>query len=248
MSRRLQPRMGRRRGMTLIELLLAIAGTGLVAAATAMMMHAVAAGTSSRGDMRQAVVRHKTVAGRVSTMVRSSYQVLAAQEDVLVLWLGDADGNKSPNLAEICRVERDAATSQLRCYRAEAGLDPAANTAYPIESDFAAVTEQLRDTALYPHQLWATGVSQWEVSIDADDPREAALISSRLTFDFSGMRDTAIAAVALRNTGDSSFISDNLLPITSDDDDPQEPLSRRARLRALIKWILYYLHHHHHND
>ena len=187
----------RRRGLTLIELLLALAGTAFVGAAVASMLVAVSYGTRADKDMRTLVVKHKTIDARLSGAIRASCTVLEQSDDLLILWMYDADGNAQPNLAEVCRIER--ASDVMTAYRAPDDLDEADNVAWPLDADFDALTAALKGGASFPGEIWATRMTEWTIALDAADASEARLVSYRFTLAAGDMRDTAVNAVALRN-------------------------------------------------
>ena len=67
----------RRTGLTLLEMLLALGGTGFVAVAVATMLSAVSHGTTTRTDVRSLAVKRATFSYRIDAAIRSSVQVLA---------------------------------------------------------------------------------------------------------------------------------------------------------------------------
>src|SRR5690606_33233775 len=93
------------RGLMLIELLLALAVTGMVAAAMSSMLWAVSYGTSSSKGLRALAVKTKTLQSRVGGAIRGAAVVLDAGEDFLVLWVDDGDGDGQPSLHEIQRID-----------------------------------------------------------------------------------------------------------------------------------------------
>ena len=183
--------------MTLIELLLALAGTAMVGVAIATMLVAVAYGTQSDKDLRTLVVKYKTVDGRVSASLRGSHMVLAQGSDYLVLWMFDTDGSAAPNLSEIRRIE--CANGVLTSYKAPDNLDPLYDVAYALADDFDAITAAIKGDATFPGEIWATDVTDWTIALNENDPQAATLVSYRLTFQAGILSDIAINAVALRN-------------------------------------------------
>ena len=65
-----------RRGLTLIELVLALAITAMVAAAIAAMVGAITSGEMSRRDNRDTIVRTYTATTRLSAYIASCMSVL----------------------------------------------------------------------------------------------------------------------------------------------------------------------------
>lgn len=183
--------------LTLVEMLMALAITGLVGAAIASMLTAVSYGTSSDQDIRALVVKNKTLSTRITAAVRQAAQLLDADDDYIVLWTRDLNDNGAPDLLELQRIERDAATDELTSYTPDpSAVDVTYDTA---TDDFDAVTTALIDSDDLVGELWATGVSAWTVSVDADDPLDATLVSFQLTLTAGGLSDTSVNAVSLRD-------------------------------------------------
>jgi len=187
-------------GLTLIELLMALAGTALVALAIVAMLFAVSRGADGRTDLRSTVVRQKALIGRITAAIRSSHRVLAADDDAIVLWMADSDGDGNPNLGELRRIERNVATKEVSSYTAPFNLSPASNTSYPLAStNFESTTAALQGTDDFPQELWATEVGGWTLALNHAVTQQASLVSFRVTLEAGGLEQTAIAAAALRN-------------------------------------------------
>jgi len=185
-----------RRGLTLIELLLALAGTALVATAIASMLSAVSYGTTNSRDLRELAVKNKALSSRVTAAIRQSAMVLESGSDYLVLWVYDLDGDGTPSVLELQRINYDAAADTLTSYEP----DPAAtDTEYDLADDFEAETDALIAADDLLDELWATNVTAWNVTLDDGDAQAAELLSFRITLAAGDMTDIAIAAVKLRN-------------------------------------------------
>jgi len=184
-------------GLTLVELLLALAITGLIGAAIASMLTAVSYGTRSSTDIRSLVVKNKTLGARITAAVRQSAQVLDADDGYIVLWMSDLDGSGTPNLLELQRIELDTGSEQLISYTP----DPSAtDVEYDIDTDdFDIVTTALIGSGDLVDELWATDVTAWTIDTDAADPPDATLVSFRLTLTAGGLSDTSVNAVSLRD-------------------------------------------------
>lgn len=200
---------GRSRGLTLVELLLALSVTAMIGAGVAAMMLLVSSGTTERTDLRALLVKEKSVAARLSAAVRSSLRVLDQGSDYVVLWIGDTRRDDQPNLSEIRLIER-LSDGRLLCYSAsfpDGWTDEqiaTADTAYQLTDNFRTVTTALKSGSYFPSELWAQGVQSWTVVLDAT-PETARLLSYRMAMragDGSSTRqplDTLIGAIALRN-------------------------------------------------
>lgn len=193
-----------RRGMSLMELILTLAITGMVGAAVAAMLGAVSYGTSSGKDMRSLVVRNKILSARFTAAVRAAGMVLELGGDHIVLWLHDDDESGTPNLGEIRYIEYDAANVRIRSYAADfSGMNQAqidaVNDPFALADDFAAFTASERGQTYFPEQVWATDVTSWTVTADDADEQLASLVSFRFDLTHGELTDTVIGAAALRN-------------------------------------------------
>lgn len=187
----------RHHGLTLVEMLMALAVTGLIGGAIAAMLSAVAYGTSSDRDIRSLVVKNKTLSTRITAAVRQSAQLLDADDGYVVLWTSDLNDNGQPDLLELRRIELDAGTDDLTSYTP----DPSAvDVTYDIDTDdFDAITTALIASGDLLGELWATGVTAWTVTVDTADPLDATLVSFQLTLTGGGLSDTSVNAVSLRD-------------------------------------------------
>lgn len=186
----------RRAGLTLVELMLATAGTAMIGAAIVSMLTAISYGTNSTKDMRALVIRHKALAARVTAAVRGSCMVLEADTDYLVLWAYDADESGTPDLLEIRRISYDAATDTVTSYVA---VDGTTDVSYTFDTDFETTTDALISADTMAGSVWASGVSQWATSLNDDDEQAATLVSYEFQLTHNDMTDWGIGAVALRN-------------------------------------------------
>lgn len=184
-------------GLTLVEMILALAITGLVGAAIAAMLGAVAYGTADSHDLREAVVKSKTMSTRMGAAVRRARQVLDHGDSYIVLWIRDADDNQLPSLHEIQRLEHDVDDTALVSYEA---AEDAPDTVYALDDDFGAITQTLKDLNLLTAEVWGRDVINWSLTLDDENaPQAAELASFRLTFQLGDLEETAIGAAALRN-------------------------------------------------
>jgi hypothetical protein len=145
-----QPARYKHRGFTLVELMMATVGVGLMAVGISSMLTVVAYGTTSSRDLRSLVVKQKAVSARINAAVRGSKMVLDSGLGLIVLWIHDDDEDGLPSLSEIRLVEFDQTTKQIVSYKANlAGLTDdvlaLVDTALPLDSDFVDLTESFKD-------------------------------------------------------------------------------------------------------
>ena len=185
-----------RAGLSLIELLLALAATAVIGAAIASMLAATSYGTSSSRDMRALVARGKVINARIGAAIRGSRLILDEGDDFVILWTRDLDENDAPSLLEIRCIDRDAATDELSSYEAPTGTT---DVPYNLTDDFKTITDALMGGPTFPAELWAKDVTAWTIDLNDADPQQATLVSYQLTLVTGDMSDTAINVVHLRN-------------------------------------------------
>jgi hypothetical protein len=166
----------------LVEVLLALAISGMVAAAVASMLFALANGSRDRQDLRHRNVRADVLAARIDTAVRSSSMLLGRDAKCIVLWVADSRKNGRPDLSELRRIEWDAASRQVRCYQAPAGLADVDNTTYQLTDDFVAATAALAGSATFPAEVWGNSVTAWSSStVPTGATQDARMIAYSVT-------------------------------------------------------------------
>lgn len=181
-------------GLSLVELVLAMAITAVVALAIAAMLSATSYGTDTSRDMRELAVRGKTLCSRINEAVRQADRVLAAGDDYLVLW-ADHDGDGLVGVHELMRIEWD---EDERAVLAWSAADNAPAQSWPTDANFDAITTSLKASAAFPARQWASDVAQWQLALD-DDPADARLVSYRLRLATGRLEDVTVNAAALRN-------------------------------------------------
>ena len=187
------------RGLTLVELMLALAITTVIGISLAGILYSASYGVSSQTGVRSACVVGDGLARRLSAAVSSSQMVLAQGNGYLVLWLADPAGRSSPHLSCLCRVAWNSDTRELHCYKAPAGLSGASDTQYSLTgTDFNAVTQALEGTRDFPGQLWSNAVGGFSTSLDSVNPLQANLLSYSITVVQDDVSGTVVGSVALR--------------------------------------------------
>lgn len=195
----------RPRGVMLVEILLALAITGLVAAGVASLLAATASGTKDRQELRQKNVRADVLAHRIDIAIRSSSTLLARDSRTLVFWTADTKKNGVPNLSELRRIEYDNGGKQIVCYEAPPTLADASNTAYDLATtNFLTTTAGLRGTASFPGAVWGKNVRAWDSSPTTATPT-TRLIGYGFTIELpGGTKHDARSSVTMRGTSGSA--------------------------------------------
>ncbi len=104
----MRSRIHRMRGLTLVEMMLALAVTALVAGAIAGMMSAVSAGVGVRRDARTAMIRANLASVRLGSYVGPARAVLDVDPDRFVLWLNDNRPGGTVHVSEVRWFRFDA--------------------------------------------------------------------------------------------------------------------------------------------
>jgi prepilin-type N-terminal cleavage/methylation domain-containing protein len=104
-----------RRGLTLVELMIALAITVLIGAALVTLLHAVAFATEASVETREIVVRAHAIDSRLSLYTDPALAVLDVRDDGagIALWLADTRANDVVNATEIRWLEYDAETGTI---------------------------------------------------------------------------------------------------------------------------------------
>jgi hypothetical protein len=182
--------------LTLLELLLALAGTAVIGSAVAAMLTGVAYGTSVDKDMRSLITRQMAIKTRVEAEVRESRMLLDAGADYLILWSADEDEDGAPSKSEIQVIEYDAVMDRVMRY-APAPL--IADTTYALTDDFRTATDAYKGDSTFPAERWGEQITSMSVTLDHLDPQSARLIALRFGLAGGEVPYTAIAAAAIRN-------------------------------------------------
>lgn len=101
-------------GLTLVELLVALAVASIVLAAVATLAYAMSSANNATDDtsQKQAHVRYATL--RISELIRHCKLVCYATGDDLAIWRADDDHDGQINIGELVYIERGPARDYLR--------------------------------------------------------------------------------------------------------------------------------------
>lgn len=181
--------------MTLIELLLALAGTAMIGAAIATMLAAVGYGTDSNHDLRELVAKRRIISARLNAQMRQARQVLAVGEDHAVLWMRDLDEDDQPSTLEIVRIHFDSNANAIGL--AKAG-DGAEDLECEFDGDFSSITSTLIDDGVFAMTQWSDGIADVVMSHHADNVQDAVTVTARLTLVAGPNRDTLLCTAGRR--------------------------------------------------
>lgn len=177
-----------RRGLTLVELMLALTITVMISGAIASMMAAIAAGVETRHDVRATMVRAAVATGRLGAYVASSRCALATSETDLVLWLRDSRESGTVHASEIRWILYDPDSGQYNVLFVKFPDDWSeiqrnlADREYASNSDWNAVLNQYDDLGYISMSCLVDELASVAVSIDQVNPLDARVVSFALSF------------------------------------------------------------------
>jgi type II secretory pathway pseudopilin PulG len=167
-----------RRALTLLELLLAMVVTTLVAAAIAGMLGAVSAGVGSRKDNRAVMVLAHAGQSRLAAYFATARCVLARNGNNVTLWLNDSRESATVHASEIRWLQFDAAAGALIVKYVDFPSDwtktacDLADAEYPDSSDWSAVLASYEAQNLLSTRALVDNLAS--VSVTLDEPTAAA--------------------------------------------------------------------------
>lgn len=189
----------RRPALTIVELLMAMVGMTIVAAALASLVTAATTAMNDHSGTRNFVARHQVLDNRLSAAIRSAEMVLEKGATYMVLWKGDVDGSSFPDLSEIQLIEYNAGTDQVTSYEAPSSLDPAADVSYLLSDNFATITTAIKGGATFPASLWAGNVTAFALGFNNADEQLATVVTYSLDLSANGVTDKLVGVSSLRN-------------------------------------------------
>ncbi len=104
----------RRRGLTLVELILAMTITAMACTAVAAIMKATANTWEANQQDDETIVSARIAIKRLRTIVADAKLFGYSTSSILVLWAGDANGNFQIEYSECAMIQYDPATDQLQ--------------------------------------------------------------------------------------------------------------------------------------
>jgi prepilin-type N-terminal cleavage/methylation domain-containing protein len=182
----------RRRGMTLLELMLALSITAMVSTAIAGMLNAMTTGVVTRRDSRGVMVRATTAQTRLGAYITPARSVLASNGGNVVLWYEDSRESDTVHASEVRWIRFDAATQGIDVlYVAfpDAWTDIACDLAdkeHAANSNWDAVLAGYQAMNLVASMRVVDGLSDAAVTLNDVDALEARVVSHDLDFAVQG--------------------------------------------------------------
>jgi hypothetical protein len=203
-----RPLRARRRGLTFIELLIALGVTSVTCGILAVLINSTATGTNAQNDGRRGLVRMQALKAGLQDEFTNARAILAAGTNYVVYWTGDKPGaytpaNNAVNLSELRMLELDTATGDLKVWYARypAGWSPAnivsADSLFAATSSWYDTCQSLKAASVYVGSTTiATGVTGMNITLDAALPTSAKMIHFQID-----MNDGSVARSLAFDTG-----------------------------------------------
>jgi prepilin-type N-terminal cleavage/methylation domain-containing protein len=200
-----------RRGLTLLELMLALVITALIAGAISGMMSAVTAGVSTRRDNRSTMVGASAAAARLSAYVAPSHCILDVSGPHLILWLDDTRESGTVHATEIRWLifNAGAGTLEVRFVSFPPEWTQAAKDLEDVE--YGSSSNWMSVLSTYQSKGWVAsmplidGLDSVTISTDEVDPMDSRHVSFRLGFATTeGTMDVCVAATTRLHQAPSS--------------------------------------------
>lgn len=199
----------RLRGVTLVELMLALSVLSLVGICIVMMIKGAADGTSGQTDGRRHLVRMQAIEAQVAETVRPCNAILAAGNGYMVLWRGDGKNrniatNQAVNLSELALLEYDSSSKQLKLYQTvfPAGMSAAAmiaaDSTYAASSNWYNAATAAKNSAYFTPTVLANSVSEFTVSLDSGTATSAKIATLKVTLNDGVVSRSMVISASLR--------------------------------------------------
>ena len=178
----------RRRGLTLVELVLALSVTAMIAGAIASMMAAVSNGVKTRRDARSIIIRASAAHGRLDAYLSACRCLLEAGDDGVVLWLHDDRESGTIHASEVRWLIHDPDDGAIDVFYVSFPAEwtdvqrDLADREYPIGSNWSVILGQYEARDLISRVRLVDGIASMSVDTNAADPLDARLISCELQF------------------------------------------------------------------
>lgn len=184
------------KGMTLAEMLIALAIAAMVGTAAMAMLSASVAATKANSNTRASTTSTQVITARLQAYIRQSSQIACATDNTIVLWLGDRNEDDVMNLPEMRILAYEDASDRLAIYTFS---DSAVDAEYVLPDDPESVPSQAALDALYDCVPLVSHVASCTFTISAADIREARFMQVAMNFTSDSDIETLHTIVAFRS-------------------------------------------------
>lgn len=166
------------RGFTLVELVVAVSITTVVALSVAGVSISLSSAYASTSDYQQSIQTGRIATLRIQNLLNKAKLVTASSDGLLVIWADDANGDRKINLNEMAVLTCDLPACEIRQYRVvfPDSMDEATLAALNHEMSLASamnassVTNMLKTNTYSKLTVIATDVRDFKVETSPDPP------------------------------------------------------------------------------
>lgn len=197
-------RLSRRRGLTLIELMLALGITSMLAAATGAMLTGVAQSVETERGRRESMIRAQAIGVRLSAYVTPSLYFLDVGPDYFVVWLEDIRDGGTVHATEVRWIDFDDVTGDVRVQYIEfpPGMPQIERDIYdvvlPKSSDWWAELAVYRGLGYVGETRMCDGVAAF-TTVRASPSIDDRVITCSITFDEERGGQTYASSLGIRD-------------------------------------------------
>ncbi|HWB20061.1 MAG TPA: hypothetical protein VG711_07170, partial [Phycisphaerales bacterium] len=163
--------------------LLALAVASLIGVGVVTMLASTARATTSKNDLRRAIIQQQLAVVRLGSLGRSATMVLATTDSQMVLWKGDLNLNSHPDASELLSLDWDEATGKITTYEMPQPVAPSDDIEYDVTDDFVNLTKNLIASDIMVGTDRLSHVQAWTTTLDNASVQSARMITFHLTLD-----------------------------------------------------------------
>ncbi|MHC4908276.1 MAG: prepilin-type N-terminal cleavage/methylation domain-containing protein [Planctomycetota bacterium] len=187
---RAHPSGGRRahRGLTLLELVLALIITSVIAMGTTAMMAAVTSGVIDNRDQRSVMVRANAAQSRLAAYISPSLCILGSVDGVITLWFQDSRESRTVHATELRWLVFDDMDNVLYVHKVEFPAAWTETSKNLIDTECAPESDWEAIMTTYAAKGWTVstpiidGLEGLTVTTDQATPMASQQIELELTF------------------------------------------------------------------
>lgn len=197
-----------RRGLSMLELMIALAVTALIGAATVGMLNAVSVGVDTRHDFRSVTIRSHHAQSRLAAYIAPSRCILHRDDNSLVLWFDDSRKSETVHISEVRWLIFDPAKGEIAAYYVTFPptfsdlLISMFNSEHPASSDWMALfdTYQANPLATMNSMKLIDGLTSATTYLDTGaNALDARHVTFHMTFEIRTGEFDTIGSAAIRH-------------------------------------------------
>lgn len=176
------------RAFMLLETMLAMAISALIAAAVLMMLTSTSQAADKGASLSMNAIELQAFSETLARDVRRSTAVLDQQEHSLTLWVHDADGDAQPAMNEIIYYSWDQPSGRMTRFTP---LEGAGGQAAAVVEGPMTVPDQIGET--HSPEVLASGVSNCLFGTSEAEATNRCIVSAHIKLEGSSLQATVIA-------------------------------------------------------